>query len=194
MKQHPPQIALLGTSADPPTYGHQALLEGLLKLFPTVVTWASNNPIKCHSASLENRQRLLQGLVKAIAHPKLHLVQELSSPWTITTLERAQSRWPNSKLTFVVGSDLVSQIPKWVRAKDVLEKARLGIAPRGGWPLKQNQIKVLESLGGSIDLLPLKIPATASSKIRSKARLGQIPNCILPIVLKENLYGLTSNP
>ena len=34
-------IALFGTSADPPSTGHRALLEGLLDHYPQVVTWAS---------------------------------------------------------------------------------------------------------------------------------------------------------
>ena len=44
------QLALFGTSADPPTCGHQALLEGLLGLYPAVATWASTNPLKRHGA------------------------------------------------------------------------------------------------------------------------------------------------
>ena len=58
MKKQIGPIALLGTSADPPTLGHQALLIGLLSLFPQVITWASNNPVKIHSASLEERHQL----------------------------------------------------------------------------------------------------------------------------------------
>ncbi|MGL6133191.1 MAG: nicotinate-nucleotide adenylyltransferase, partial [Prochlorococcaceae cyanobacterium] len=42
----PSTVAMLGTSADPPTRGHQALLEGLLNLYPRVATWASDNPVK----------------------------------------------------------------------------------------------------------------------------------------------------
>ena len=185
-------IALLGTSADPPTHGHQALLEGLLELFPSVITWASDNPIKSHGASLANRQQLLQGLVEAINNPNLKYIQKLSSPRTITTLERAERLWPESELTFVVGSDLTTQIPQWVRAKDILQKARLGIAPRKGWPLQKDQIKLLQNLGGRIDVLPLEIPGTASSSIRKNPKSAQIPNSILPMVLDHNLYGLTS--
>ena len=48
-------VALFGTSADPPTRGHQALLEGLLQLYPTVATGASDNPLKQHGAPLEQR-------------------------------------------------------------------------------------------------------------------------------------------
>ena len=128
-------IALLGTSADPPTYGHQALLKGLLKLFPKLVTWASDNPVKKHGATLDKRQNLLHALVKDINNPNLEFIQELSSPWTITTLERAISRWPTTELIFIIGSDLTNQVPIWVQAKVFLKQVRLGIAPRQGWPL-----------------------------------------------------------
>ena len=52
-------IALLGTSADPPTRGHQVLLEGLLNRYGQVATWASDNPLKQHDAPLELRAMLL---------------------------------------------------------------------------------------------------------------------------------------
>ncbi|MFL0736299.1 MAG: nicotinate-nucleotide adenylyltransferase, partial [Prochlorococcus sp.] len=121
MSNHQGTIALFGTSADPPTCGYQALIEGLLTVFPTVATWASNNPMKHHVASLEKRQALLAALVKAIANPQLELIQELSSPWAINTLELAASRWPESELVFVVGSDLAGQIPRWKHARAVLQ-------------------------------------------------------------------------
>ena len=69
-------IALLGTSADPPTFGHQALLEGLSTLFPKVVTWASDNPNKRHGIPLKKRCELLQILVKDLAIPKIEIIQD----------------------------------------------------------------------------------------------------------------------
>ena len=116
------QIALFGTSADPPTYGHQALLNGLINIFPMVVTWASDNPMKSHGASLEKRKKLLDCLVNEINHPKLQLVQEISSPWTIQTLNLANAKWPDSKFIFVIGSDLIEHVPNWSNIKFVLKK------------------------------------------------------------------------
>ena len=60
-------IALLGTSADPPTRGHQALLTGLLEHYPRVATWASDNPMKQHAADLNMRRDLLQALVQHLS-------------------------------------------------------------------------------------------------------------------------------
>ncbi len=189
--KHP--IALLGTSADPPTYGHQALLQGLCNLFPKVVTWASDNPMKKHCASLAQRHELLSTLVKDLAIPHLEIKQELSSPKTIKSIEMAIKCWPGSELVLIIGSDLTEQVPTWIQSKDLLSKARLGIAPREGWPVNKSDLKLLKSMGAKVDVLPLTIPATASSQIRNRPEASQIPESILPLLKKENLYGLSIN-
>lgn len=184
-------VALFGTSADPPTRGHQALLEGLLQLYPTVATWASDNPLKQHGAPLEQRAALLGQLVAAIGNTRLSHRQELSSPWAITTLERAAACWPGRELVFVVGSDLAPQIPSWKQAQAVLEHCLLAIAPRTGWPMKPGSMEQLEALGGRVITLNLEVPATASSAVRQNPDPSQIPAALMPLLLEHNLYGLT---
>jgi nicotinate-nucleotide adenylyltransferase len=159
-------IALFGTSADPPTEGHRVLLQGLLTLYPRVATWASDNPQKQHGAPLALRSQLLGALVAQINDPRLSLEQELSSPWAIETLERAKRRWPGQPLVFVVGSDLLAQIPRWRDAARLLAGCRLAIAPRGGWPLRDQELEALRRLGAQIEVLDLQVPATASSRVR----------------------------
>ena len=63
-------LALFGTSADPPSTGHRALLEGLLDHYPQVVTWASSNPFKQHGAPLGLRAALLQAPGRSKPWPK----------------------------------------------------------------------------------------------------------------------------
>ncbi|MCP9928061.1 nicotinate-nucleotide adenylyltransferase [Cyanobium sp. CH-040] len=188
----PAAIALLGTSADPPTRGHQVLLEGLLAHFPRVATWASDNPMKRHGAPLEQRAELLEALVRAIGDPRLELAQELSSPWAITTLERAAQRWSWAELVFVVGSDLAGQIPHWKQAATVLQRCRLAIVPRRGWPLGDEQLEALRALGGRVEVLPLEVPASASTEARRQPLREQIPAAVWPLLLQHNLYGLHS--
>ncbi len=185
------RLALFGTSADPPTRGHRALLEGLLGLFPQVVTWASDNPLKQHGAPLELRTALLAALVGAIGDPRLSLEPELSSPWAVETLERARARWPQRELVFVVGSDLAGQIHRWKRADALLRGCRLGIARREGWPLEAVDLERLRGLGASLDLLPLAIPPSASSRIRERPDPAQVPSELWPVLLQHNLYGLS---
>jgi len=182
--------ALLGTSADPPTNGHQVLLRGLATLFPKVITWASDNPMKKHGLPLKERHHLLKVVVNEINDPRLEVIQELSSPWTIKTLDIARKLWPKDELIFVIGSDLIKDIPHWLEAKDLLKRTRLAIAIREGWPLVNNQLNSIKNLGGQIQLLPLKIPKTSSSTLRKKQEISQIPKSILPLLIQKNFYGL----
>ena len=190
MKTKINSIALFGTSADPPTLGHQALLKELTKIFPKVITWASDNPDKKHQIPLLKRTQLLRILVKKISHPKLELVQELSSPRTIHTLKKAFQLWPEANFSFVIGSDLAVQIPKWLNAKSILNKAKIAIAIRDGWPISDTQIEEIKKLGGEIELLPFTIPKSSSSMFREKPQTGLVPSEIIPTLLEENLYGL----
>ena len=206
-------IALFGTSADPPTCGHRALLEGLLSLYPLVATWASDNPLKQHGAPLEIRVQLLAALVAAIANPRLSLEQQLSSPWSIETLERAAQRWPDHERVFVIGSDLLPQIPHWRQADQLLAHVRLAVAPRQGWPLQQADLERLRQAGAKIELLPLQIPASASRLVRQAPKgqtpkgqtpggqapmghpdLSLVPTELWPLLRRHGLYGLAQPP
>jgi len=191
-------IALFGTSADPPTEGHRLLLQGLLTVYPRVATWASDNPQKHHGAPLALRSQLLGALVAAIHDPRLSLEPQLSSPWAIETLERAARCWPGEPLVFVVGSDLMAQIPRWREASRLLGACRLAIAPRGGWPLRDGELEALRRIGARIELLDLQVPATASSRVRGQVAaadpLQEVPPALRPVLLEHNLYGLQGPP
>ena len=193
MKAKINSIALFGTSADPPTLGHEALLGELTNIFPKVITWASDNPDKKHQIPLLKRTQLLRILVKKISHPKLELVQELSSPRTINTLNKAFQLWPEASFSFVIGSDLAVQVPKWLNAKSILNKATIAIAMRDGWPISDNQLEDITNLGGEIDLLPFSIPESSSSKFREKPQEVLVPKELVPLLLEENLYGIADN-
>ena len=186
-------IALFGTSADPPTLGHEALLSELTKIFPKVITWASDNPDKKHQIPLLKRTQLLRILVKKISHPKLELVQELSSPRTIHTLKKAFQLWPEASFSFVIGSDLAMQVPKWLNAKSILSKVRIAIAMRDGWPISDVQLAKIKKLGGKIEILPFTIPESSSSKFRERPQQALVPQELVPLLLEENLYGLADN-
>ena len=190
MKAKINSIALFGTSADPPTLGHEALLSELTQIFPKVITWASDNPEKTHQIPLLKRTQLLRILVKKISHPRLELVQELSSPRTIYTLKKAFQLWPEASFSFVIGSDLAVQVPKWLNAKSILKRASIAIAMRDGWPIDDQQLEEIKKLGGAIDLLPCHIPESSSSKFRERPQEILLPEELLPLLLEDNLYGL----
>ena len=193
MKAKINSIALFGTSADPPTLGHEALLSELTKIFPKVITWASDNPDKKHQLPLLKRTQLLRILVEKISHPNLELVQELSSPRTIHTLTKAFQLWPEASFSFVIGSDLTVEVPKWLNARSILKKAIIAIAMRDGWPISYKQLEEIKKLGGEIELLPFNIPKSSSSEFRKRPQEVLVPIELIPFLLEENLYGLADS-
>ena len=185
-----PPLALFGTSADPPTAGHRALLAGLANHYGQVATWASDNPLKQHGAPLALRAELLQALVNDLADPRVELVQSLSSPRALETLELAEARWPQRPLVFVVGGDLAEQVPRWHRAGDLLQRCRLAVVPRQGYRFDPSCLEPLRQLGGTPELLNLPVPATASSAIRQQPSRELVPPVLWQELVKHNLYGL----
>ena len=119
----------------------------------------------------------------------MRLEQQLSSPRAIETLAQAQRLWPGADPVFVVGSDLVTQIPRWYQAQQLLGQCRLAVVPRQGWPLQETDLDQLRQLGGRVELLPLQIPASASSQIRHHPSPELVPPALWPELMKHNLYG-----
>jgi nicotinate-nucleotide adenylyltransferase len=189
-----PTLALLGTSADPPTEGHRALLEGLAEHYGQVATWASDNPFKQHGAPLELRGQLLEALVQSIGDCRIQHVQELSSPRALTTVERAAALWPSHQLVFVVGGDLAEQVPRWWRAAELLQRCRLAVVPRQGFALDPNALNAIRALGGQPELVELPVPGTASSAVRQHPSRDQVPAALWAELVRHNLYGLGQPP
>lgn len=183
-------LALFGTSADPPTLGHRALLEGLADHYGEVATWASDNPLKQHGAPLELRAQMLNTLIRSLNNPQIHLEQELSHRWAIETMRRAAERWPQRTLVFVVGGDLAGQIPRWHQPQELLQGCQLAVVPRRGYPMDPGALETLRQLGAELEVLELAIPASASSEVRQQPQRDAIPEVIWSELLKHNLYGL----
>jgi nicotinate-nucleotide adenylyltransferase len=80
-------IALFGTSADPPTSAHQAILNWLSYHYDHVAVWASDNPFKTHQTPLEHRSTMLRLLIEDISPPRRTLVSTKPSvvpePWKL---------------------------------------------------------------------------------------------------------------
>ncbi len=167
-------IALFGTSADPPTIGHAAILQALMAAFDHVVVWAADNPFKAEQTPLNVRHRMLAVLIQELGADdrKIALHPELSHPRTWTTLAAAKTLWPEANFTLVVGADLVPQLPSWYRATELLQQVRLLVMPRVGYELRSADLDRLRSLAIGVAVAPMTPPPVSSSEYRKH---GQSP-------------------
>ncbi|MEO0541704.1 MAG: nicotinate-nucleotide adenylyltransferase [Cyanobacteria bacterium P01_A01_bin.105] len=149
-------IALFGTSADPPHEGHRGILAWLSQRFDHVAVWASDNPFKQGQSPLPDRMRMLQLMIENLSSQRpagtVELHPILSHRYTAITLERARELWPQAAFTFVIGADLVQQMPKWYQADAIFQQARILVFPRPGYPLYDRDLRELRQQGATLDI------------------------------------------
>ena len=187
-------IALFGTSADPPTIAHQEIITWLGTQFDKVAVWAADNPFKTHGASLEQRSRMLELTIAEIDNRidrQIKVYPNLSNRRTLETLITAQAIWEDANFTLVIGADLVEQLPQWYQAAKLLNQVKLLIVPRQGVEIEQTSIQTLINLGGQISIAPLATPAISSTIIRTMSSSESIqslnPN-VAKYIQQQHLY------
>lgn len=185
------KIALFGTSADPPTAGHQAILSWLSQNYDWVAVWASNNPFKSHQTPLEHRAAMLNLLIEDINPPRYNigLHQELSSPRTLETVEKAKAKWPFAELTLVIGADLVTQLPRWYRVEDLLQQVHLLVVPRPGSTIEDAALERLREMGASVAIASLTGLDVSSTAYRENGDTEALTPPIEAYIYREHLYA-----
>ncbi|MBW4474091.1 MAG: nicotinate-nucleotide adenylyltransferase [Stenomitos rutilans HA7619-LM2] len=183
-------IALFGTSADPPTAGHQAILVWLSRRFDRVAVWAADNPFKSHQTPLIHRMTMLQLLIDDINPPRhnLHLYADLSKSRTIHTLEVAEALWVDASFTLVIGSDLIYQLPNWYQSDTLLERVHLLIIPRPGFVPNEMALAELRQRGARLAIADLTGPDTSSTAYREHGDTDALTPPIEAYIHREQLY------
>lgn len=189
-------IALFGTSADPPTAGHQSILSWLADHYDQVAVWASDNPFKSHQTPLEHRAAMLQLLIDDIYPPRrnIQLHPELSSPRSLITVEKARQQWTEAELTLVIGADLIAQLPRWYRVEELLQQVRLLIVPRSGYSVAEHELEPLRQIGATVEIAPLTVPAVSSTTYREEGDPEIVTPPVEAYIHREHLYECQDAP
>ncbi|MEO1466284.1 MAG: nicotinate-nucleotide adenylyltransferase [Cyanobacteria bacterium J06633_1] len=184
-------IALFGTSADPPTIGHQTILYWLSQHYDRVVVWASDNPFKQHQTPLPGRNQMLQLAIETLALDNINLYPELSDRFTLITVNRAREKWGQEvDFSLVIGSDILPQMPSWYRIEELLAQVRLAIVPRRGYRIEQTDLASLRELGGEYAIATLNAPQVSSSTYRLEKDRSLVTPAVRDYIYQHGLYGV----
>lgn len=190
------KIALFGTSADPPTIGHQGILQWLSGHYDLVVVWVSDNPFKSHCSSLHHRIEMVRIMIEttnfarsSFAQSNVELHPEISNPRTLITLQRAQQIWTDGNFTLVVGADIVPQLPSWYRSQELLGQVSILVIPRRGYELSPVELQPIVTQTRQITIADLTVPGVSSSSFRErKDRSGMLKE-VLDYIDRYDLYS-----
>lgn len=188
-------IALFGTSADPPSRGHQQILTWLGEHYDKCIVWVSDNPFKQHQANLCQRLEMMhltiEDLPEVIENVELH--PHIAHSRTIFTLELAQKIWTNAQFTLVVGADLVPQLPRWYRSHDLLSQVNLLVMPRIGQELLPADIDKLEAMGAKVTVAPAQIANVSSTAYRNHHDRNLVSARVSEYIQRHGLYGVPAS-
>lgn len=192
------RVALFGTSADPPHLGHRGILDWLSQAFDHVAVWAAENPYKPKQSPLGDRAEMLRLLIETLPNrDKVGVYQSVSDRYTIHSIARAQQIWPKARLTFVVGADLIAQLPKWYQAEKIFAQVDILVFPRPGHPIEPSALKALQQQATVSIARPQIQHNIASSRYR-QSDCGEVPDD-LPAVIRDyitehDLYPCLQTP
>ena len=184
-------IALFGTSADPPTIGHKKILEELSRIYAITISYVSNNPNKKHKEDISIRSYLLKTLIEELDNPKILFNQKVSSQWAVETIKKCKKIYDINNLDFVIGSDLIKDIFCWKNFDKIINEVSFFIILREGYPVESNTLKMLETYKVKFRISNIKIPNISSSKFRLNFNYSNLPTSLIDFVKKNNLYKST---
>ncbi|MEM7758385.1 MAG: nicotinate-nucleotide adenylyltransferase [Cyanobacteria bacterium P01_A01_bin.40] len=194
------KIALFGTSADPPTVGHQTILCWLSQHYDRVVVWASDNPFKQHQTPLEYRSTMLHLAITDLEFSRhnISLHPELSDRYTLITVNKARAKWGQEvEFSLVIGSDILPQITSWYRIAELLTEVKVLIVPRLGYSIQPTDLASLAEIGGQFAIATLNAPKVSSSTYRLQQDQSFVTPAVRDYIYQNNLYNvdkeITSN-
>ena len=182
------EVALFGTSADPPTIGHEKIIEELSKNYSLIIIYASDNPKKIHRENIFFRSLLLKTLIKNLNRSNIIFDQNISSPWAIESVQKCKEIYSLTRIDFVIGSDLISDIFNWKNCDKLLQQVKLNIIKRDGYPINANSLGILKAKKVDYEISSLNIPNISSSMVRLNKKYSDLPKSLVDIVKNNNLY------
>jgi len=184
-------IALFGTSADPPTTGHEKILVELSKIYAFTICYVSNNPKKKHKEDIAIRSQLLKTLIEDLDDHKILFNQSVTSKWAVESIKKCKKIYGFDNLDFVIGSDLTQDIFYWKNFDEIIKEVSFFIILREGYPVESNTLRMLETYNVKFKISSIKIPKISSSKFRLNFNYSNLPVSLIDFVKKNNLYEST---
>lgn len=193
------RLGLLGGTFDPPHYGHLVAAQEVawrLGLDRVLFLPAHQNPLKrdAPSSSAEDRCEMVR---LAIAdNPELELSRvDLDRPppsYTVDLLTILHSA--ATELYFIVGADILPELPRWRAPEEILRLARVAVVNRPG--AREPDLAPLERLqpGAStrVDVVPIPGVDIAARDLRERIRRGQPIRYLTPPAVERYIreHGL----
>jgi nicotinate-nucleotide adenylyltransferase len=194
------RLGLLGGTFDPPHYGHLLAAQEVawrLQLGRVLFLPARQNPLKRGepSSSAEDRCEMVALAIADNTTFELSRM-DLDRPppsYTADLLRALQS--PEHELFFLVGADILPELPKWREPRQIVQLARLVVVNRPGAPTPalDSVEAVLPGVRERIERIDIPGVDVSSSAIRKRVAAGEpirylTPPAVERYIMERRLY------
>ena len=189
-------------SFNPVHRGHVAVADAVLESTEAEALWfvvSPQNPFKAGKelAPETDRIEMARIALQSDVHSDRMAVSDIEFRLpkpnrTIRTLEKLRTEYPGRKFSLLIGSDNMAGFPKWVHSQEILDRYRVLVYPRPGYPTPESA----RSDGFTI-LTNLKELPQAATDVRTRIARGENPGAELPggvweYIKKHRLYGYSA--
>lgn len=129
------RVGLLGGSFNPAHAGHRHIIylaQQRLRLDQVWLLVSPGNPLKPRRGMAPLAQRLASA--RALANGRRVLVSAIEAVFgtrfTIDTLRRLQRQFPHVRFVWLMGADILEQLPRWRRWVEFAHRIPIAVLPR----------------------------------------------------------------
>ncbi|MEM4663266.1 MAG: nicotinate (nicotinamide) nucleotide adenylyltransferase [Candidatus Diapherotrites archaeon] len=176
-------IGLFGGSFNPIHKGHLQAARLVIKQRLCREIWfipCYKHRFKPKLENFEHRVNMIKLAIKGENNFKLCLIEKKLAErrkkpnTTIETLHEIKKRYPNKKFCWIIGSDLLNELPKWYNFEELAKETFFVIVPIKGFKLNKKILKRIRAL-----VVKNNAPYISSTKIRESIRAGKVPKTYL---------------
>lgn len=185
------KVGILGGTFDPPHIGHLFIAEEVrlaLKLSEVWFIPSYGQPHKNQAEAMPS-DRLEMTRLATTSNPNFTVnpieINRLGKSYTFDTIETLKKKHPAVKFYFIIGADMVENLPKWYKISELMQRVTFVGVTRYGYTLKTPyRIK-------QVEIPRLEV---SSSMIRKRLAKGQqcryiIPGSVQDYIKENQLYG-----
>jgi nicotinate-nucleotide adenylyltransferase len=145
---------LLGGSFNPAHEGHRYISELALKQLQLHQVWwviSPQNPLKASNeiAPLEERCAIAKLVAR---HPQIRVTDiedRIGTSHTIDTITVLQARFPDVRFVWLMGADILLELPQWKRWRDLFHRVPIAVYPRPSYSLRAMSSPAARSFAGA---------------------------------------------
>ncbi len=196
-------IGLFGGTFNPIHSGHTRLLKSVMEKmdFEKVIVLPDRIPPHKEAHNLvSGKQRYEMCKLAFEDTPKVEIsdweLKRRGKSYSVYTVRHFKKLYPNDKLCFIMGSDMLLIFDKWYKYEEILSMATLVCISRDdedtAKKLREYAQKLTEK-GGEVVILDTPPMELSSSEIREKLQKSEDCSCYLPekivqYICENNLY------